>query len=306
MILCATFLWVTLIPLVGPIVIVMTPLPILYYGMRLDRVRFGAVLAVAWIGTALLLTALGHPLNLPVLLMIGFTGTLLAEILRRGYRAGATVLTVSLALFFCGLGFLVVQSLASGSGLLPMVERYVAAVIRENLRLYEQMDISAEQVSLVRENAAEISAFIAGIFPALALSGAAVTVWLNLLAGRWLFRRTGSAGFPDLGELSLWKAPERLVWLLIAAGGAMLTSSDALKIIGMNILILCCLIYLFQGLAIAAFLFKQKRVPVFFRVLFYTLIVFQQYLLVAVVAVGLFDLWFDFRNRITGSKDVQA
>lgn len=301
-----TFLWVTLVPLAGPIVIVMTPLPILYYGLRLERARFLAAMALALAGSAGLLTFLGHPVSLPVLLLIGFTGTLLAEILRKGYPVGETVLIPSLALFFCGLGFLVAYTLTSGLGLFASVEKYVAAVIRENLKLYEQMNFSPEQVALIRENAADITAFITGIFPAMALAGAAVTVWLNLLAGRWLFRRTGAAGFPDLGDLALWKAPEKLVWLLIAAGGAMLTPWEELATIGLNVLILCGLVYLFQGLAIAAFLFKCKQVPVVVRVLFYMLTLIQQYLLIAVIAVGLFDLWFDFRKKIAGIKDVQA
>ena len=39
--------------------------------------------------------------------------------------------------------------------------------------------------------------------------------------------------------------------------------------VGMNLLIVCGLIYLFQGLAIAAFFFRQKRVPLVLRWLFY-------------------------------------
>jgi len=128
------------------------------------------------------------------------------------------------------------------------------------------------------------------------------TVWVNLLAGRLLFRRTGLP-FPDFGDLAAWKAPERLVWILIAAGGMVIVPLEGAAIVGMNLLILCGLIYLFQGLAIAAFFFRQKQVPAMFRWLFYALLLVQQYMLIIVIAFGLFDMWVDFRKRIGGIKN---
>ena len=133
-------------------------------------------------------------------------------------------------------------------------------IVEENIKLYAQLNISEEQVRLIRENAPQITLLFTGIFPALALSGAVFTVWVNLLAGRLLFRRSGVA-FPDFGDLAAWKAPERLVWILIAAGGMLFVPLEGITIVGMNLLIVCGLIYLFQGLAIAAFFFRQKRVP---------------------------------------------
>ena len=113
-------------------------------------------------------------------------------------------------------------------------------------------------------------------------------------------------GFPEFGDLTLWKAPEKLVWLLITSGLMMLAPVEILETVGINLLILCCLVYLFQGLAIAGFFFRCKKVPVFFRWLFYMLIVVQQYMVILVIAFGLFDIWIDFRKRIAGITDVHA
>ena len=85
------------------------------------------------------------------------------------------------------------------SGIAPwrMVEIYIAGIIEENLKLYEQLNISEDQIGMIRENAPQITGFFTGIFPALALSGAVLTVWVNVLAGRSLFRRDGRR-FPIL------------------------------------------------------------------------------------------------------------
>jgi len=62
---------------------------------------------------------------------------------------------------------------------------------------------------------------------------------------------------------------------------------EEMTLVGINILILCGLIYLFQGLAIASFFFRQKRVPAMIRWLFYSLLLIQQYMLIFVIACGL-------------------
>ena len=301
-ILTFTFLFVALIPIIGPVVVILTPLPTLYYCSRLGRRSGLMVLTVSFLATYGILGLLGQGTNLPVLSMIGFAGVLLSEVLKRNLSVEKTFLLASLALFCCGAGFVLYHAFRAGIAPWRMLELYVAGIVRENIKLYAQLNISEEQVRLIRESAPQITYLFTGIFPALALSGAVFTVWVNLLAGRLLFRRNGVA-FPDFGDLAAWKAPERLVWILIAAGGMVIVPMEGATIVGMNLLILCGLIYLFQGLAIAAFFFRQKRVPVMFRWLFYALLLVQQYMLIIVIAFGLFDMWVDFRKRIGGIKN---
>ena len=304
-VLSLTLLIVALIPFVGPVVIVMTPLPIIFFFFRLGRARGLAALAVAFIIVSGLLNLLGHNANIAVLAMIGVTGVLLAEVLYRRYSIEKTFVIASLSLFSCGIGFLLYSAFLSGAPPWQTLELYIGGIIAENIRLYEQLDISADQIALIRENASQIAGFFTVIFPALALSGAVLTVWLNVLAARSLLGQYAKE-FPDLGDFTLWKSPERLVWLLIAAGGMMLVPVGVFDGVGLNILIVCCLIYLLQGLAIVGFFFRRKRVPLLLRWLFYLLIAVQQYMVVLVIALGLFDIWVDFRKRIAGIKDVPA
>jgi uncharacterized protein YybS (DUF2232 family) len=304
-ILTLTLLVVMLIPFIGPVAIIMTPLPILYFCFRLGRIRGLAALTIAFLVVSGVLGLLGRPANLSVLIMISLTGIMLAEVLQRRYSIEKTFVLASLALFFSGTGFVLYYAAQTGAEPWRVVEMYIAGIINENLKLYAQMNISEDQIKVIRENTSEITQFFAGIFPALALSGAILTVWLNVLAGRSLLRRH-AVGFPEFGDLTLWKAPEKLVWLLIASGLMMLAPLEILETVGINLLILCCLIYLFQGFAIAGFFFRCKKVPVFFRWLFYMLIVVQQYMVILVIAFGLFDIWIDFRKRIAGITDVHA
>jgi len=209
----------------------------------------------------------------------------------------------SSALFCCGAGFVLYYSFQAGIAPWQMVELHVADVVREKVKLYAPlMNLQKEQSLLIQESA---TSFFTMTFPALALSTAVFMIWVNLLVGRILFRMQGVA-FPDFGDLAAWKCPEGLVWILIAAGGMMLIHVEWVAVVGMNLLIVCSQVYLFQGLAIAAYFFRQKRVPTIVRWLFYGMLIIQQYLLVLVIALGLFDMWVDFRKRIGGIGNVPA
>ena len=304
-ILSLTLLVVVLIPFIGPVAITMTPLPILYFFFRLGRIQGLAALTIAFLVASGILSLLGRPANISVLVMISLTGVMLAEVLQRRYSIEKTIVLASLVLFFSGIGFLLYHAMQTGAAPWRLLEMHIAGLISENLKLYAQMNISEDQIEMIRENIPEITEFFTSIFPALALSGAILTVWLNVLAGQSLLRRH-DVGFPEFGDLTLWKAPDKLVWILITSGLMALSPVDILETVGINFLILCCLVYLFQGLAIAGFFFRRKKIPVFFRWLFYMLIVVQQYMVILVIAFGLFDLWIDFRKRITGITDVHA
>ena len=305
-ILSLTLLAVVLIPFIGPVAVIMTPLPILYFWFRLGRIQGLAALTIAILVVSVILSLLGRPASISVLMMISLTGIIIAEVLQRRYSIEKTFALASLVLFFSGIGFVLYYALQTGAAPWRLVEMYITGIIKENLKLYAQMNISEDQINMIRENIPEITQFFTSIFPALALSGAILTVWLNVLSGRLLLR-SHAEGFPDFGDLTLWKAPEKLVWLLITSGLLVLAPVDILEIIGINLLIICCLVYLFQGLAITGFFFRLKKVPVIFRWLFYMLLVVQQYMVILVIAFGLFDIWIDFRKRIAGiKKDVHA
>ena len=304
-VLTVTLLIVVLIPFVGPLAVIMTPLPIVYFFFRLGRMQGALALTIAFLIASAVLLLTGDRTNITVLAMICFTGAMLAEVLARRYPAERTFIIASLAVFFCGSAVLLAVSALSGVAPWQILGNHVQGILGEHLRISEQLNISADQIALIRENAQEIVRFFVAIFPALALSGAVLTVWVNVLAARLLLKHQ-NYGFPEFGDLSLWKAPERLVWLLIAAGVMMLLPLEVIDSVGMNFLIVCCLVYLLQGLAIVSFFFKRKRVPTLLRWLFYLLIAVQQYMVILVIAFGLFDLWIDFRKRIAGIKDAPA
>jgi uncharacterized protein YybS (DUF2232 family) len=299
-----SFLSVVLIPLAGAIVIVLTPLPVLFYYTKLGRFR-GFIVFVVSLALVLLILKLINPdiiFPLLILMLVGGTGIMLAEVLRRPWPVERTLIIPVAVLVACGGFLLLLQGYQSGQPPLRLIESFILSSIGENIKLYKQVDISSDQLTFIKDHAGPIAALLTRIFPAMFLVSASLFIWLNILAARRLFQRHG-LHYPEFGDLTRWKAPEKMVWLLIGAGGMLLIEAGAVKYTGLNLLIICLFVYLCAGLSVIGYFFKVKRIPVFFKVLFYVLIMIQQYLLLLVMALGLFDLWADFRKLIKPAQD---
>jgi uncharacterized protein YybS (DUF2232 family) len=291
------FLAASLIPLLGAFFLILTPLPTIYYYSKMGRIQGFAILVVSLFLVAIVLTVSGSLANLPFLFMTGLLGIFLSEIFRRNYSIERTVIYPVTAVLMLWCSFIVIQSLSAGEEPWRLIEDYIGKNIQESIQFYAQLDIPAEQIDFLKENFKEITNFFANIFPAIVLVSASFVVWLNILAAKEIFTRTGM-WHPDFGDLSRWKAPEGLIWLLIAAGGLLLVPVSLVRIISLNLVIVCMFVYLLQGLSIISFLFKTKNVHRSFRMLFYFLIFAQQYLILLLAAVGVFDLWVNFRKFI--------
>ena len=291
------FLAASLIPLLGAFFFILTPLPIIYYYSKTGRIQGFAIFLISLFLVASVLTFSDSIANLPFLFITGFLGLFLSEIFRRNYSIERTVVYPVTAILMLWCSFIVLQSLSAGEEPWHLVEDYIGRNIQESIQFYAQLDIPADQIDLIKGNFKQITNFLANIFPSLVLVSASFIVWLNILAAREIFQRTGM-WYPDFGDLSRWKAPERLIWLLIAAGGILLVPVSLARIVSLNLVIVCMFAYLLQGLSIISFLFKTKNVHRSFRILCYFLIFAQQYLILLLVAVGVFDLWVDFRKFI--------
>jgi len=300
----AGFLWTTLIylaafflPFAGSLLIPLTPLPVLYQHFSRGRTQGWIILVPAWGVVFGALVLAGSESAMPVFLLAGLAGAGLAELLRRNLSIEEIVLYPVLFFFVAGVLVFLAYGLLTGQAPFAVLDAYVVGSIQENLRIYGMMGLPPEQIQEIRGQLPEIARIFTLIAPAFIIAMASLVLWLNVLAGGVLIRQRGGT-YPDFGDLTLWKAPERIVWFLIAAGGALLAPADPVRQIGLNVLILCSFVYLFQGLAIVACFFKRKRIPLFFRYLFYGLAFAQQYVALTLALLGLADLWVEFRKYI--------
>lgn len=137
------------------------------------------------------------------------------------------------------------------------------------------------------------------ILPAMAVLNITLAVALVLAALRAV------TGLPPGAGLRFWRAPDVLIWALIAGGFGMFAPIDAVSLIASNVFMLVIACYFYQGLAIVSFYLERIGVPRVIRFASYGLIVIQNLLAVLVLLLGVFDLWVNFRRLNVGPAKVR-
>ncbi len=289
------FFLVAVAPLVGAVVFVLLPLPMLHYYLKHGRVKGFAILAFSLAISFVPLSVMNVPANTALFTMLGGAGIMIAECLKRNYSVEKTIAYPVAAIFILSALFLLYQAFLADEAPWQLVKVYIDKQIRYSVNLYSDLELASEQISFIKDRVPEIVASVTLIFPALFTVALIYMVWANMLAGRIISKKQGILGSAS-GDLSSWKPPERMVWYFIAAGAMLLLPGVGTEFVAWNVLVVISSIYLLAGLAIVSFFLKKSALPSAFRYLIYFLIFAQQIVTLVVVAAGLFDLWVDFRK----------
>jgi uncharacterized protein YybS (DUF2232 family) len=220
-------------------------------------------------------------------LLFGLLGRLRSiELLVSGIAGTIFILTCGVLFYFYGSWSALVQDLHRS-----LDENLLAA-----LRVHAKMGFPQDSLDLLKERIPQVVQTTLQFLPGLLFVGLALTVLVNIvfLCRRFPARRAQWLCAENFRE---WKAPEPLVWGLIACGFVIfIPGLQFLRIFAFNILLVIGAAYFIQGLAVIAYFFHKNNVPRFLRGVTYVLIAFEQIFTLLVVGLGLFDLWGDFRR----------
>ncbi|MEW6264200.1 MAG: DUF2232 domain-containing protein [Thermodesulfobacteriota bacterium] len=315
------FLTVDLIPVMGLVFGSFTPVPFIYYYRRRGRTFGLTMIFLATLSVTLIHLVGGNPLGGLVFLEYAVLAGIMGEGLCRRYSAGKLLGLTTAAVLLLALSLLFITSLGQGRSAWSYGREAVTRQIKESFRAYQGLlSIPTAPVSgLDRKSPGEGDRGEAGprphpdqnpapdqeinrlvqalvsIFPGLLVMGTLLVAWANFMVGRSLLAKTDDLPI-ELADLKTWRTPEQLVWALIICGFGAFLGAGWIKTLSLNCLLVLGLVYFFHGLAIVAFWLDKKAAPLFIRVLVYAVIGLQQYLALAIAALGLFDLWTDFRK----------
>jgi uncharacterized protein YybS (DUF2232 family) len=290
---CLVFLLSVYIPLIGFFCALFIPLPILFYRAKLGRSTGAIVPAVVIV--AMMIVAGGLTVDVLFFVQLLLLGFMLCELFEKNLSVEKTILGATGAVVGTTIIGIVVYSNFVNIGIGDLISNYIGRNLKLTLALYESMGVSEDNIQILAESLDRIKYVLVRIIPALAVASTLFVSWINTLIAKPVLE-SRRLFYPDFGTLNLWQAPEYFVWGVIASGLMLLLPGGFLKMIGFNSLLILLTVYFFQGIAIVAYFFEQKRVPRFFRILLYTLIALQQFLLLVVIGFGFFDTWLNFRK----------
>jgi len=283
------------IPLIGPFLSLLSPLPFLYYSIKLGFHQ-GVKLAVPVVFIISLVAKLaGHPQLIILVLEFSLLGLVLSELFRRNFSLGQTVFFGAVFILLLGFGTLFFLALSKNMGPFEMALTYLEGNLKATIQAYGEMGLPHEDIAELEAYGKVLMQAVSAVYPSLLVIGIGFTVWLNVVLARPLFR-AGNLEYPDFDPADRWQAQERLVWLVIISGFAFFFSSGSIKLLAINSLIILMAVYLFHGLSIVLFFLNKYHVPSWIRVGIYCFFIIQQIFLAVLALVGFFDQWVDFRK----------
>lgn len=279
------------IPFLGLVAVPLVIYPALFVGVRLGR-QPGQLLPVATVACVYALAGLEAAAAYLVFALVTY---LLFFSFGKGWNL-ATVVSGTAGLTVAAMLVTAAALAGSLSSLWTALQTGAEAQMLMTLEVYERVGLSNETIEYLREHAGEMAAMFVRMLPGMIFFMLVVVVLANLALLSWHFPQYRSF-FCHVGDLKEWKSPDHIVWFLLVPGIALLLPfGGALRALAVNLVLICAVFYFFHGLAIVSYYFHYKNVPMFFRVLGYLLIVFEQILTVLVIGLGFFDLWGDFRR----------
>ena len=285
------------VPLAGPFFLFLLPMVLMLNGIFNGTLKTAVVFLISF--SLLLLIAIFMKFDVPAIAVftMGMSGMLMAQITAKHYSVEKTIIYPSLLIIGAVGFYFIYDAVALSVSPWQLAKNYITFVVEENVNLYGQLPLKAEDINFIKNNKQTIIKGFIHIFPSLVVIFSIFTIWINLLMGKKYLNRAG-AMYPALMSFAGWKLPEKMIWIFIASGALLFIPESGVNFFSFNLFLVVCFLYLLQGLAIISFLFQIKNVPAFFRYFFYFLIAVQQILMIPVIVIGLFDMWVDFRKLL--------
>lgn len=285
------FLAYVTFPLIGLLPGLFVPLPAIYFHCKRGIAAGAGIFAITL--TVLILMQDGST-PLLYILQSGLIGFLLPFFF---LQDKGTTKSVAYAV---GINFLLIVALAvaygfwSGVNLQGILLKGIESSTDQAIGIYSKQGLSPDDLEMLTSSIRQAGQLIASIFPALLLVSLSSLALLNMSV---LFK-LAEKNLPQLPKPEPYlsfRNPDALVWVLITAGFAMLVPDAGVKRGALNVLTVCGFAYLLQGLAVVLAFFKRVSVPALARIIFWLLLAFQPYLVLAIAFLGVFDIWGDFR-----------
>lgn len=281
----------------GPAAVVnqlLVPLVPAYVGMRFGPT---ACLAVVLGATGLTLGLAGAGSALLYFLQFGVMTLALVWFLRHSRRWDHAVAFALLAVIIATLLGLFGYATVQGQGPFAMVNQLIGSEIDQTTefmnRMFAESAATSGEADRLAQAVEQMAEFMRRVYPGMVV----LVSGLLLLGMTGLLRAVSQSRYRIPGPpFATWKAPEPLVWVLIAAGFTVVLTGGALQTVAMNLLVVLLPVYFLQGLAVIDHFFRRKAVAPALRVIGFILATLVNPLPMFVTGIGVFDLWFDFRK----------
>ena len=280
------------IPSPLPWVFGLLPLALLWLARKVGLL-LGALAASSTLG-ALYASGIKEPHQLVFIAVLAAAGLLLAACARRGMPASVTASLAAALVLAVSAGYL----LAGG---MDELTRLLAARIGDLKRMESEhrlsatLGLSSTEFNQALEQTGRVWTLL---LPSLFALKWIVVIATNCWLASVLFQEE-EGGFPAFSEFSVWRVHPVGAWVLALALLLMVTRWKPAFEAGVNLAFPLALAYVVQGFAVARYVAHAFHIRGLVQAAVLVLLVLMPILITTVLAVGLLDVWYDFRLRAT-------
>ncbi len=280
------------IPLLGQALALFTPVPVM-----LSYVRDGKREGMAGLGIAAVVVGAiaGWHIGALLVLVFGLTAVGAAEGMRRHWRAESAILLGGLLPIAAGALVAAYYFGHAGKNPVTALEAYLRSSIAEASKLYAELGLKEMATTVTSVSDAFIHYLVRlmpGIIIATSLFQAACCYGLSRSI---IARKPGAGPIVAHAPLAAWHAPDVWVWGLITTLVLIMVPHEAARLAGWNLVIIYSIVYLAQGAAVVEYYLRKARLQPVVRGLIHAIILALP-LVVCVIALGVVDIWADFRK----------
>lgn len=282
------------IPILGQIAILFAPVPPVLAAVRQGRKAGFAALGIA--GAIVSIVVSGKMVFVFFFLSFGLMAAGLSEGLTRRFKPELAILAGGLLPLAALVAVLVPVLVKAGKDPLVLADEYFRTSIIEAQQLYTQLGLTevAQMLASVPEQFLHYLVRLSpGIIVATSLLQAAFCYGV---ARTILLRRDPALSIPSQPTLATWHAPDNWVWGLIVTLALVALTKGAPYFLGLNLALVYVIIYLAQGLCLFEAWLRKARIAVLWRSLIHTLIMTLPPFMAIIIALGVVDIWADFRK----------
>ncbi len=287
----ALYLSAFYIPILGQALALFTPVPIIILYVRNGKREGLAALGIA----AAVVAVTGWQIAVILLVTFGLMAVGTAEGMRRRWKAESAILTGGLLPIAVAALVAVYYFGHAGKNPVTAMETYLRGGFADASRLYAELgmkEMAASVDSLSEKFVHYVVRLIPGIVIATSLLQAACCYGLSRSI---VARRPGSGPVLPATPLAAWHAPDVWVWGLIATLILVMVPHGSAKLLGWNLALVYSVVYLAQGIAIVEHYLRKARIQPIVRGLIHAIILALP-IVVCVMALGVVDIWADFRK----------
>lgn len=277
---------------IGQLLALFTPVPLILISIR-NGSTDGLITLVA---SSVIMAALGGWQAAAILVLsFGLMAIGISEGMRRNWRPEQTSLLGGLLPIAVLATIVVFYLVRAGKNPITEIEMYLREIIANAAQTYTTMGFT-EMAATISSFSDTVIYYFARLLPGITIATSVMQAACCFGITRAILRRKpGTQPASEQPSLALWHAPDPWVWGLIAALVLIVVPQETARLAGWNLAILFGVLYLAQGSAIVEHYLRKTGIKAIGRGLLLAIILAMPSI-VFVVALGVVDVWADFRK----------